>query len=622
MALAGAVMCAPTAAASPETDAYDAITATWEAAGGATSPLGSPHGDVYPVGGGFAQNFAGGKMFFTPETGARAMYGAILDKYESLGGPANSDLGFPNTDEVPGLVSPDSRVTMLSGSSDTDHPVIFFTPQHGAHVVRGPINAGWDKLGSSTGALGVPVDDETYGSDQGAVITQKFSAGQLSWNSKTRTFTTVPPELAAQLADLQIPVDPTAAINEAWRATGGATGPLGARQGGQYQVGNDGVGQDFTGGKVYFSPATGAGAVEGDILAKYESLGGPVGSDLGFPVANEADGGIPGSRISRFSGDGEPVIFFTSDNGAFVVRSAMQVAWDKLGDAAGKLGAPVGDQTVEGDVVSQKFTGGKISWNSKTNTFSTEPADLATSLSGLQIPGVPHASSSATSTGAGHGLAWHWWWLAAAVAVLAALAVLAWVALWWRRRRRPGVRARRTDAAGQAYVDAGEDEQWSRAHGGPDTSVRLPSRYGEPPGGSPSGVDLLGRSGSGTDWAAGLSTDLATAVKESDDVDTAPTRIPSDEQFGTGRHAAVTHSDIGTDFAAGPGVPRSGAPAHPVMHLPLDDPYQAPSGYPVKANIGSGLYYTAENALYDDTLAEIWFASEEAAQQNGFIKAR
>ncbi|HET9876755.1 MAG TPA: hypothetical protein VFQ37_13475, partial [Mycobacterium sp.] len=57
-------------------------------------------------------------------------------------------------------------------------------------------------------------------------------------------------------------------------------------------------------------------------------------------------------------------------------------------------------------------------------------------------------------------------------------------------------------------------------------------------------------------------------------------------------------------------------------HLPLDDPYQSPEGYPVKANIASGLYYTAESALYDDTMAELWFASEEAAQLNGFIKAR
>ncbi|OOK82473.1 lgfP family protein [Mycobacterium kansasii] len=56
--------------------------------------------------------------------------------------------------------------------------------------------------------------------------------------------------------------------------------------------------------------------------------------------------------------------------------------------------------------------------------------------------------------------------------------------------------------------------------------------------------------------------------------------------------------------------------------MPLDhDPYQAPEGYPIKASARFGLYYTPSSALYYDTLAEIWFASEEAAQANGFIKA-
>src|SRR5699024_8382819 len=120
--------------------------------------------------------------------------------------------------------NPASRMATFSA---TDNPVIYWTPEHGAYVVRGAINAGWDKLGSSTGPLGVPVGDETYGGDQGEIVTQKFSDGQLSWNSRTRTFTTVPPDLAPQLADLQVPVDPTAAIGRAWRATGGASGPLG-----------------------------------------------------------------------------------------------------------------------------------------------------------------------------------------------------------------------------------------------------------------------------------------------------------------------------------------------------------------------------------------------------------
>lgn len=263
MTAAAACLVTSTATASPESDADDAITTAWKDAGGPTSTLGDKHGGVYPVGDGFAQDFANGKIFFTPATGARAVFGPILDKYESLGGPAGSDLGFPTINEVPGLAGPDSRVSTFSA---IDKPVIFWTADHGAFVVRGAMNAAWDKLGSSGGALGVPIGDET---DNGEVTTQAFSGGKVSWNRLTKTFTTTPPELAQQLAGLQVPVDPSAEINSAWRASGGVGGPLGDKQGGPYPVGGDAVAQNFAHGKIFFSPATGANALESDILAKY-----------------------------------------------------------------------------------------------------------------------------------------------------------------------------------------------------------------------------------------------------------------------------------------------------------------------------------------------------------------
>jgi uncharacterized protein with LGFP repeats len=62
-------------------------------------------------------------------------------------------------------------------------------------------------------------------------------------------------------------------------------------------------------------------------------------------------------------------------------------------------------------------------------------------------------------------------------------------------------------------------------------------------------------------------------------------------------------------------------PWRPAIHLPLADPYQAPEGYWIKGNTHSGLYYTPDSELYDNTLPEVWFASEELAQANGFFKA-
>ena len=632
---------APVAAASPLGEADDAITAAWKAAGGDTSDLGPKQGECYPAGAGFAQDFVHGKMFFTPPTGPRSMMGAVLDKYEALGGPAASDLGFPTINEVPGLAGPDSRVSVFSAS---DKPVIFWTSAHGAFVVRGAINAAWDKLGSSGGTLGVPVGDETY---DGEVATQAFSGGRVSWNRLTKAFTTVPPDLAKQLTDLQVPIDPTADINMAWRAAGGASGPLGPKAGEQYPVGSDGLAQNFAGGKVFFSPATGANAVESDILSKYESLGGP-GGNLGFPIANEADGGLkPASRVSPFSAADKPVIFWTPKHGAYVVRGAIKAAWDKLGGATGKLGAPQSDQTLSNGMVTQRFTGGQVSWNQAKNTFSTQPANLVSGLSGVQVPGQKTPANAAPTAGGGALTQHWWWWLAVAIPALLLIGLAVLTLSRWRRRRAAladtaHTRAAEPDHADEVGYDADteSESQWSadadddlapsslsevyRAPARPRT-VRLPSQ--QPASGwmAPDHDDLAEESLVDEIVSAAELSDVDEDLDEGlgedpDAVDTAPTRIPSGSELRSeasgGRHAASDTADDTADFAATPI-----APGQLAIHLPMDDPYQVPDGYPVKANASFGLYYMPDSALYDDTMAEIWFATEEIARANGFTKA-
>jgi uncharacterized protein with LGFP repeats len=697
-----AALLAPSAAASPIGDAEAAMMAAWEKAGGDSSPLGARKGDVYPVGDGFVLDFDGGKMFYTTDTGAKFVFGPILDKYESLGGPAGSDLGFPTINEVPGLAGPDSRVATFSAS---DKPVIFWTPDHGAFVVRGALNTAWDKLGSSGGVLGAPIGDETY---DGEVTSQKFSGGEISWNRKSKEFTTTPPALADQLKGLQVAIDPAAAINMAWRAAGGATGPLGAKQGGTYPIGGDGIAQNFAGGKVFFSPATGANALESDVLAKYESLGGPVGSDLGFPTGNESDGGSPSSRIATFSAADKPAIFWTQGHGAFVVRGAMKAAWDKLRGPSGKLGAPVSDQAADGDVISQQFTGGKISWNRAKNSFTTDPSNLAPLLSGLQVPGQNQPSTAAMPS---HGkkFTWHRWWLLAAVSLLVLVVLSALAALGRRRRRRRrdaayepdhGLEAGGYEAAGDGHWghdDATPRVSWSRGAGpaaglaeevrpGETYADEAPSEFDEDPGhfdnlavdeedpdavdtdsipvvsegalpedGYPDVPEEAGYSDADYDDVpedvAYLDDDYAEAgyqaaaepdaveVEPDDAPEAAPAAPPEaiaadDELLDTavpaavaavaagprsGRHAALDDEDL-SEFGTEVGFPAP-APGRPTIHLPLDDPYQAPDGYPIKANASFGLYYTPSSPLYHDTLAEFWLSSEEVARANGFTKA-
>jgi len=664
LSVAALLLTAPLAGATPESDAADeAITAAWQADGGAAGELGDKDGDVYQVGAGFGQNFADGKIYFTPATGAHFVTGAVLDKYSALGGPADSDLGFPTADEAAGKVE-GSRDSTFSAADD---PVIFWTPDDGAWVVRGAINVAWDKLGGSAGTLGVPTADETW---KGSVVSQSFTGGEISWDATSKTFTTTPPELAGQLAGLQVPGDATTAIDAARRAAGGPLGPLGAEEGAQYKVGDKGVGQNYAGGAIFYSPDTGANAVTGALLAKYRTAGGPLG-DLGLPVSTESDGALPKSRVVVFGAADQPVIFSTPDHGTFIVRGAMNAAWAKLGGAAGKLGAPTADQKVTGDVISQQFAGGSISWNGASRAFTVDPSSLTGQLTGLQIPGLDLSKPPATS----HGSDWyhfHWWWLLAIIPLVLAIGALA-IAAVLRRRRRSERRA--ADDAPDSHEDFGADDDWQATdhyddeyvghdyfaddegfehaagtghefQDDPDTVDTAPNAIVDPevhdepapetqrshaPGwaglGASWGVTGLGATGTAPDQAPEPDSQSADADPDDedeaddrvealdDDVDHEPERDEDEPVDGSVEEEPVSGPPSGRHHAAHLDEPET---AQMSFRVAIGD--NAPEGYSIKADTKSGQYWVPGSPGYDAAPTEIWFASEDFAITNGFIR--
>ena len=623
-----ALVLSPVAAATPESDAADAINRAYDASGGVTGPMGPGDGGVYPVGGGFGQNYAGGKILFTPGTGAHPVAGAILQKYDSLGGAADGDLGFPTIDEGAGK-APGSRNTTFSAA---DKPVIFWTPDTGAHVVRGAINAAWDKLGGSAGVLGVPTEDEVF---KGDLVSQNFTAGELTWNRSSKEFTTVPPELAGQLAGLTVPDDATSAINAARRAAGGALGPLGAKQGQQYAIGPDGAGQDFAGGKIFYSPATGANVVSGQVLKKYESVGGAQ-SDLGLPTSNEADGGLKtGSRVSTFSAEDKPLIFWTPDYGAFIVRGAMNAAWDKLGGAVGSLGPPVADQTEDGNVVSQRFTGGEVSWDKQTNKFSSEPANLASGLAGLTVPGFEPQEAGTSAAPNSKDRNWFtpsWWWLLAGIPLL----VLVGLILVATLRSRGGDDM--DDPLDSDFdVDTDHDtaaEAEALAAGGVrrirqgTTGRELRTAVGFGAATDSAATEIFSRNRTSTSRATTVTSSPNSNPNRTTPL---PPRRPSRPnrtriRAATRRFRSTTRSpDDFDEPVVPPPPPEPDATASPAVQtafrLPLDDPYTAPGGYPIKADTKSGLYWGPESDLYDHIPADVYFVNEEFARANGFVDA-
>lgn len=106
--------------------------------------------------------------------------------------------------------------------------------------------------------------------------------------------------------------------------------------------------------------ATAAGMVlvQGEILTKYQSAGGPDGP-LDLPIGDEQPAPNGGQR--QIFGGG--AIYWTPRTGAHIVRGAIRVAWEHdYGGSAGPLGYPTSDeQPIPGGWQSQ-FEHGTITY--------------------------------------------------------------------------------------------------------------------------------------------------------------------------------------------------------------------------------------------------------------------
>jgi len=115
--------------------------------------------------------------------------------------------------------------------------------------------------------------------------------------------------------------------------------------------------QTFHGGTIYFSPATGAHAVHGLILARYQALGGPA-SQAGFPTSDEQT--VTGGRASTFTG---ATIYWSSGTGAREVHGAIRSAYLAYGGPGSPLALPTSDEQPAPGGRQNTFQHGSITWN-------------------------------------------------------------------------------------------------------------------------------------------------------------------------------------------------------------------------------------------------------------------
>jgi uncharacterized protein with LGFP repeats len=239
-------------------------------------------------------------------------------------------------------------------------------------VVRGEVRSAWWGRGGITGPLGFPTKNTAsvagLGDTTGQVGT--FSGGALYWSAATgarlvsgNVLTAYvaaggPEEVGFPVADQGPVTGGTAAafqagsiyasagtgahlvrgeVRSAWWGRGGITGPLGFPTSDTASVtglgGTKGQVGTFSGGALYWSAATGARLLSGDVLAAYVAAGGP--AKIGFPVADQ--GPVTGGTAAAFQ-DGS--IYASPGNGAHLVRGAIRTAYWASGAITGPLGFP------------------------------------------------------------------------------------------------------------------------------------------------------------------------------------------------------------------------------------------------------------------------------------------
>jgi SpoIID/LytB domain protein len=150
------------------------ILAKYDALREAKTDFGLPTSDQVTAGSGVASMFEKGNIYYSKATAAHEVHGAILTKFLKSGGPGK--WGLPTTDE---LKAPND-----GKSNRFQKARIYWTSEHGAHVLYGSILKAYLDRGGGSSRLGLPISDE-YGIDIGRRV--DFEHGYITWNRTTNT---------------------------------------------------------------------------------------------------------------------------------------------------------------------------------------------------------------------------------------------------------------------------------------------------------------------------------------------------------------------------------------------------------------------------------------------------
>jgi uncharacterized protein with LGFP repeats len=330
-----------TAMWSPSTGAVvvrGGIRAVYEGSGRETGPLAYPAAveTATPDGRGSLQKFQRGVISWSPAAYGAIVFGGIGATWTGTGGPSGP-LGLPTGNER-------STADGVGRVQGFERGSIYYHPAIGSYPVRGAIQATWAGLGAESGPAGYPVGgEESVGDGRGSV--QGFQRASVYWSAATN----------AQLV--------WGAVRSIWLASGGPSGPLGYPTAGETDTPNrNGRMQSFEHGTVYWSAATGARIVRGDIATAYDAASGPTGV-LGLPKTEAVATADGAGRVQYFQGG---AIYWSAAAGAHIVRGAIGTTWLAQGGPTGRLGYPTSSELATPTGAVQNFQHGSVIWTTAT----------------------------------------------------------------------------------------------------------------------------------------------------------------------------------------------------------------------------------------------------------------
>ncbi|MFJ4209516.1 GDSL-type esterase/lipase family protein [Paenarthrobacter sp. NPDC089675] len=308
-------------------------TSTW-----ARSVLLRPTGSEQCTVTGCVQKFAGGDIAWSSRTGARVVVnGAVRTAWWDAGGPFGSH-GYPTSDTASGLRNGGTKQVFERGA-------IISSPATGTQQTTGSIHLAWLRSGSESGYLGYPVTGERAGLPDGGAF-QAYERGFIVWS----------PGSGAHPS--------TGAIRERWRQSGLESGELGYPTSDEAPgLKNGGSAQQYQHGSIVWSPASGARALTGAIRTYWNSTGGQDGA-LGYPVSEEYR--QSNFVYQQFQGG---TVYWSAATGAHsTTHGDIHNRYVALGGAAGRLGLPLTDKLPRAGGSVQQFANGWLVWGPGTGT--------------------------------------------------------------------------------------------------------------------------------------------------------------------------------------------------------------------------------------------------------------